>query len=57
MVSKKGNLTVNSIWGVGTIPPIRKKIRFAKKDKCNQDDFLLVLPKSFRKLLKQFSKL
>ena len=38
-------LGVNSIWGASTIPPSRKKI-CEKNGKCNQYDFLQVLPKS-----------
>ena len=42
----KNCLTVNSIWGSGTTPLTEKK--FVKKNsKCNLDDFLLVLPKSY----------
>ena len=38
-------LGVNSIWGASTISPSRKRI-CEKNGKCNQYDFLQVLPKS-----------
>ena len=52
----KNCLTVNSIWGSGTTPLTEKK--FVKKNsKCNLDDFLLVLPKSYWTTFKTISKL
>ena len=43
-LGKESLLTVNSIWGVSS--PLTEKKFVKKNGKCNQDYFLLVLPKS-----------